>query len=807
MNKLILHIIFILLLCSQTIGQQGKISGSVIEKTNNENIPFSKVLIVENNWNYIVNENGVFTTEKLPYGTYHIIVQDFFHIAETLEVKVNTPLTKVTFKLKVKDNELQTYTVNTEREGIGAIGKMRPIEGVMIAKGKKAEIINLGKLNANLATNNARQVYARIPGLNIWESDGAGIQLGIGGRGLSPSRTANYNTRQNGYDISADALGYPETYYTPPTQAIENIQFVKGASSLQFGPQFGGLINFQLKKGAKYRNIAGTFQKNYGSFGVNTTYLDAGGSSGRWRYFGYFNHKKGSEWRPNSDYELLGAGFNIQYFFTEKSSINIELTKSNYLAHQSGGLTDLEFQNTPFISKRARNWFAVDWNLWAINFDHEFTSKTKLNIKLFGLDASRKSLGYLGQINRIDPMEERNLIVGEFKNIALESRLLKLYDIKEQAQALLFGFRLYRGYSNNKQGFANDKSYADFRFLERSDLNYSNYEFPSLNGAFFVENIFRIGKKTNIIPGLRAEYISTNANGVYNDVIYDLAGNAVFDSVYSEQLSRDRSFVIAGLAITHNIKGDSLEVYANFSQNYRSINFTDMQIVNPNLRIDPNLQDEKGFNADLGVKGLLGKALYYDLSIYGLFYNNRIGTTIMKDSLLFNTYQYRTNISKSLTVGFEGLVQVDWLRLLKSSKKDISLATYINYSYANSKYISDNELFDGNYVELVPPVNYKIGADLTLKDFSMGYQFSWMHWQYSDASNSLSQANAVNGLIPTYMVMDVSLKYKYDLLTLSTGINNLTNEIYFTRRATSYPGPGIITASPRSIYLTIGLGF
>jgi Fe(3+) dicitrate transport protein len=477
------------------------------------------------------------------------------------------------------------------------------------------------------------------------------------------------------------------------------------------------------------------------------------------------------------------------------------------LAQQPGGLTDLEFNNTPFISKRDRNWFAVDWNLWAINLNHEFSSKTKWNTKVFGLDASRKTVGFLGQINRVDPLEERNLIVGEFNNFGMESRLLHIYEIKEKPQALLIGIRLYKGYSINKQGFANKTTHANFNFIENDNLQYSNYEFPSFNGAFFIENIFRVGEKTNIIPGVRAEYINTNAEGNYNEVVYDLAGNAIFDTIRNESLSNVRNFIIAGIGITHNVKGDSLELYANFSQNYRSINFTDMQIVNPNLRIDPNLEDERGFNSDIGVKGLLGKSIYYDISAFALFYHNRIGTTIMKASLLFNTFQYRTNIAKSLTIGFEGLVQVDWMRLFNSKRKEISFGTFLNYSYTNAKYLSENSLFNGNHVELVPPVNYKIGADFGVKNFSLGYQFTWMHWQYSDASNSLSQANAVNGIIPTYMIMDISLKYKFDLLTLSTGVNNLTNEIYFTRRATSYPGPGIITASPRSFYLTLGIDF
>ena len=38
---------------------------------------------------------------------------------------------------------------------------------------------------------------------------------------------------------------------------------------------------------------------------------------------------------------------------------------------------------------------------------------------------------------------------------------------------------------------------------------------------------------------------------------------------------------------------------------------------------------------------------------------------------------------------------------------------------------------------------------------------------------------------------------------LEAGINNIFDEIYFTRRATGYPGPGIIPSPPRNTYLTL----
>jgi Fe(3+) dicitrate transport protein len=49
-------------------------------------------------------------------------------------------------------------------------------------------------------------------------------------------------------DISSDVFGYPEAYYNPPLEAVETIELIRGGASLQFGPQFGGMLNYVLKK-------------------------------------------------------------------------------------------------------------------------------------------------------------------------------------------------------------------------------------------------------------------------------------------------------------------------------------------------------------------------------------------------------------------------------------------------------------------------------------------------------------------------------------------------------------------------------
>ncbi len=787
-------------------GQTGQVSGFVTDE-NGSLLPYTTVYIKNVDKVIYTNSQGYFNTPKLPYGNYTFRFYNlgFQQVIDSIDVD-QPVITTNTVILKNLIYNLEEFEVNHDNNDGFNIRKMRAIEGVMITQGKKSESISLEKIDANKATNLSRQIYAKIPGLNIWESDGAGIQIGLGGRGLNPSRNSNFNTRQNGYDISADALGYPESYYSPPTEAIDEIQMIRGAASLQFGPQFGGLINFKLKEANTKKRLETTIRQTAGSFGLSNTFISLSGKKKKWTYYGYGNYKFGNDWRPNSSFDVKQGYFNLKKRFNEKSVLGIEFTKMYYLAQQPGGLTDKQFETNANTSFRSRNWFSVDWNLAAINFDHEFNSNTKLNSRTFGLIASRKSVGYLDQINRIDPMQERNLISGEFKNIGNETRLIHLYERNKLPWAFVVGTRVYRGNSKSIQGEANNLSGPDFYFSNNtssisSDNIESNYNFPSFNFSVFAEHIFNITEKLSITPGLRYEYIATSANGDYRTTYNDLAGNLIFDTITNIQRVNNRGFIIGGIGFNYKLNED-MEAYANYSQNYRSVNFTDMQIRNPNFRIDPILKDEIGFNSDIGIRGSVGNKLYFDASVFYLFYNNRIGTTIEVDSNLYNTYQYRTNISESRTIGLETMIEADWYKIISHENTNNKFSSFVNFAYNNAKYISsDQTAFYGKNVELVPPIVIKTGLSIGNEYFSISYQYSFTKEHFSDATNSTSSTNAVVGLIPSYNTMDISGKINYKKIQIEFGINNLSNEIYFTRRATGYPGPGIIPSQPRNFYI------
>jgi len=103
----------------------------------------------------------------------------------------------------------------------------------------------------------------------------------------------------------------------------------------------------------------------------------------------------------------------------------------------------------------------------------------------------------------------------------------------------------------------------------------------------------------------------------------------------------------------------------------------------------------------------------------------------------------------------------------------------------------------------VPPFMLRTGTTVKWKSLTASLQFSYTGEHYSDASNAKSTAGAIEGVIPAYQVMDLSLSYGWKMLTLQASCNNLLDEQYFTRRAESYPGPGIIPADGRGIYVTL----
>ncbi len=668
--------------------------------------------------------------------------------------------------------------------------RLKSVEGTVIFEGKKTEIVDLSKLQANTATNNGRQIFNRIAGLNVWENDAAGMQLGIGARGLNPNRSAEFNIRQNGYDITADALGYPDAYFTPPTEAMDRIEIVRGAASLQFGTQFGGLINFKTHQPIS-KKIQITTQLTGGSFATVSAFTAIEGTYKKFRYYTYYQYKHTNGWRPNSKLNAHTAYTHLSYQISKKLAIAVEFTHQNYVMQQPGGLTDNQYKQNPKQATRSRNWFSINWNIPAVRLEYQPKETIRWNTILFGLVGSRNALGFLSYANRNDDWKERDLIKDQYKNIGIESRVLYQYLLGKNKSSLSVGVRYFRGFTIKQQGLGDNASNANFNYLNPDDLENSAYRFTGNNLAISAENIFKITPKLSITPGIRLEVLFTDVNGYYKT-----------DSIrFTDARNYKRIFPLAGIGISY--KAHYLaELYANISQNYRGINYTDLRITNPNVRVDPNIQDEKGFNGDIGIRGKDGDKFNFDVNFFSLYYNKKVGSIQQVDSQ-FNIYRFKTNISNSRSLGVESFIEVDIVKCIKQ-KSDFGLAIFSNFTYTNAVYLkSKNKQIINKKVEFAPQFIFRGGVSLKYKTWAFSWQISSVSKQFTDATNAVYASTAVIGEIPAYYVMDVTTSYTYKWLKFSCSINNLSNHTYFTRRAESYPGPGIIPSDGIGVFGTI----
>lgn len=715
--------------------------------------------------------------------------------------------------------KLQAQTIDTnkivtlpllefnEQRSIGGIESMPDTKENVIYAGKKLAVIRLDKLNADLSINNTRQVFGKVPGMTIWENDGSGIQAGIAARGLSPNRSWEFNVRQNGYDVSSEVFGYPETYYTPPMEALETIEVVRGAASLQYGPQFGGLINYKIKRGDSNKILTFETQQTVGSYGLFNTFNAIGGTYKKLNYYGYIHQRSADGWRSNSTYQIFTGYISANYQFNSKINLGLEYSKMDYESQQPGGLTDQQFEENHRKSSRSRNWFGAPFETMALNFDYQITTNTSLKIKCFSNFAARNSVGYLKAINikdsinpKTDQYTARQVDRDDYENYGTELRMTSKYKLGNKFNILGYGVRAYKGNTDRNQ-IGTGSTGSDFDLVLSNPIYGRAMKFRTVNYAAFVEHIFYIGNRLKFVPGARFEMIENSKAGYINTTS---SGNIALEK-------RTRNVILYGAGAEFKVSSQS-NVYANYSKAFRPVTYSELTPSATTEIIDANLKDAEGFNADLGYRGSLWKCINFDLGVFYLSYNNRIGT-ITKDGAPF-----KTNIGASVSQGVESYIEIDVIKAFFKNEKFGNLNLFASNAFIDAKYtewnnpaIAEDPLksIKDKKVEYAPSYIHRLGATYMYKKLSATFQYNTTAAVYTDAVNTeLPNAAATVGKLPAYQVMDLSFSLRILAhYNIKAGINNLTDEKYATRRAGGYPGPGILPGNGRTIFVSFGAKF
>ncbi|MEO7044996.1 MAG: TonB-dependent receptor, partial [Ferruginibacter sp.] len=512
---------------------------------------------------------------------------------------------------------------------------MPDVEGTKIYAGKKTNDLVLNDRVTGLPASMGRIALAKIPGLNIWEMDGAGTQLNIGTRGTDAHRSIEMNMRQNGYNTNSDIFGYPENHYSVPLQAVQEIQLVRGSAALQFGPQFGGMMNFKIKQGDATKPIVMEAEQTAGAYNFSNSYTAIGGTKGKFNYYAFYDNRSGDGWRDDSKFNYHSYYANVNYRLGLNANVSFQFSRMDYVQQIAGGLTDAQFKENSKQSVRTRNYFNPEINIPALIFKYNISPYTHFEVTANGLFGQRNSVQFINAGNIADTINTsigsynpRQIDRDYYSGFSTEARLLHIYRIGKISSVISGGMRYSNETTKRRQkGVGTIGSDFDLSLTGNYGID---LRLHTSNYAAFVENIFQFNPRFSVTPGVRYEMIDSKMNGVIN--------NASAMVSYKS----NRNFPLFGTGFQYAATPHR-QLYANISQAYRPYLYASITPATQVDKIDPSLKDSKGYDIDLGYRGNYKDILQFDVNAYYLFYGNKVGL-ITQTNADGSTYLFTTNV-------------------------------------------------------------------------------------------------------------------------------------------------------------------
>lgn len=673
------------------------------------------------------------------------------------------------------------------------------IRGTYIMAGKKSEVISLNNMDANITERNPRQIFAKVPGVFVYDMDGSGNQTNISTRGLDPHRGWEFNIRNNGVITNSDMYGYPASHYNVPMEAIERIELVRGSGALQYGAQFGGMLNYVTKHGDTTRRIGLESINAIGSFGLLSTYNAIGGKIGRLQYYAYYSKRQSDGYRDNAESQYDAQAVQLRFAASRNLTLSAELARSYYRFRLPGPLNDSMYQANPRQATRARSYYSPEIYVPSLRADWRMGARTQLQWTVSGILGYRNSVMFdrpATVVDKIDPATlnyaNRQVDIDNFNSYTTELRLLHAYHIKGMLATLTMGVQ-YMNNDLHRQQQGKGTAGSDYDLSITGDWG-RDLHFKTQNVAFFAEHKLDVTPKWSVSPGIRVELGQS-----------DMSGRISYLDAQEVPNTIEHKFPMLGINTEYRFN-EAQNMYAGFSQAYRPVIFKDIIPASLLERSDKDLKDAYGYNLEAGYRGRSG-GWRWDLSVFWLQYNNRLGNLSFEEAGTF--YILKTNIGNSNTKGVEAFGEYSFDIGHSVHCNIFSSTAYFDARYEDAavRVGNENRSVAGNKVESVPNWISRSGVNMRYQGFSISVLYSYTAQTYADALNTVTpSATGAVGLVPAYGLLDVNTSFRVNnTVTLRLNINNVADKRYFTKRPTFYPGPGIWPSDGRSVNLSVGV--
>jgi len=702
----------------------------------------------------------------------------------------------------IRSLQLKQVTVKGYRNQQRLLAQLPDVQGTYLNAGKKNEVINVQELPANLTEKTARQIFAKIPGAFVYDMDGSGNQVNIATRGLDPHRSWEYNIRQNGVVVNSDLYGYPASHYSMPMESIERIEMVRGSAALQYGATFGGMINYVTKQADTTRRFSFESINAGGSFGLASTYNAIGGKIGKFQYYAYAQYRQSDGYRNNGRSQANSQFARLQYDFSKKFMARVEFGRSNYRYRLPGPLTDSMFYADPRQATRSRNFYSPDIYVPSVTLEWKINNQTTLNLVTSAVLGTRSSVLFDNFANVpdkvIDPVnnlyKSRFVDIDQFHSYTSELRLLHHYQLGGRLKSVFAGGMRYINNDLHRRQRGPGTGGTDYD-LSITGPFARDLHYLTQNVAFFAENLIYLTPKWSVSPGVRFEQGVTRMTGYLSYLDPAEVPNTI-----------KHHFPLFG--ITSEYKPNSrTRIYGGIVQAYRPALFKDIIPTSILERANKNLKDGQGYNAELGISSSVGNWLKFDITLFQLLNQNRLGNSLLTEN--GKNYIYKTNIGNSMHRGVEFNMEATAIQHPNGYISVFTSTSYLNARYQNASIAAGDKNINisGNRVESAPQWISRNGLQMAYKSLAAVLQYSYVASTFADPLNTVKpSANGAVGLVPAYGIWDFNSSYRFNSrFQLKLSINNLTNLQYFTKRPLFYPGPGIWSSDGRSVVVSFGI--
>lgn len=660
------------------------------------------------------------------------------------------------------------------------------VRGTAIYAGKKATQTLLKQIPP-IHSNNYRQAFYQMPGLLVSQVNNQSI-VNINYRGIGdPHESQDLLTLKDGIPIGFDRLGYSTTYYNPPLEAIERVELIRGGSALLYGPQPGPVLNYVTYGPPTDRPISASTQHTLGSYGTYSTFNRIGGTAAeQLGYLGYFYHSDSNGQRANEGFDITGGSAKVVLRQTPGSRLtwNLDLHESD--SGEPGRLSLAQWQTNRRQTLRPGDHLFIKRYASSLSYERDLSEETLMTLVAYGNYFDRFSRRRTSNTSTQNNLDRRQASAG-----GVEGRLRHRYDAFASAHTLTAGSTFYLADLPRTQ----DRS-ATGKYPTDLGNPIFDFDYRTVYGALFAENQFKFDK-LSIVPAFRLELLNQRVKENFN--------TGKTSSLHN--IDEFSAVPLVGIGLQYKLPRNS-QLFLNISQGYKPAQFDDLAPTGNNTLPATDLGEGKTWTYEAGVRGALSPWLTYDTSAFLTDYENLFGTVTVGS----NTQ--RRNVGRALYHGFDLGGEIDLLGLVDSLRGGgVQGSTELGSRWGSLSLYGNASLLSARFTD--GPQRKREPAYAPSYLVKTGIVWRWLdrgkiallgtlvedHFWVDDNGAGSTGLTA----IPAYAVCDLTGEFALhkDIVKLFFGINNLTDEVYFSRIRSD----GIEPAPERNYYAGVTIPF